>query len=459
MGKRTTTPLVERPTPATPVPGEITRAQGSAGIAGVNLQMPGFVAPFAGTFPTYRLMRNNPTIAIARMAATAPIKAAAWSIEQRDDAPEGAVELVERSIEPVLRLIVREMIRSLDYGFQSFELVWDFDGRHIFVRKVKPLMPDLTTIMADKDTGAFAGLKQGEIILEPVKSLLFTYDGEGSNFYGRSRNENIRKVWMNWLTTMDRMGKYVNKISGVIPMVRYPIGKSLDADGSEEDNFDIARKVLAQLGQGHGVAWPVELAGWAEDMARSGVDPEKLYAWRISFLETKGQHGSSFVNIMRALDVWLIRGWLVPERAVTEGQHGTKAEAEAHIDIAIQGSEEVLSDIALAINWHLIDKILIVNFGPEAAGAVWASPAPLADAGKQLVRTIVEKVLTQPATADMLLSLLNIDAMLEQAGLPKREDGEAVLPDDRTLPPDRTLQSMLAGVYGSFHRRLSNNGD
>ena len=452
MGKRPTTALTERPAPKQPVSGEVTQAQGVAGVSSAIFPIPGFDAPLAGTYQTYRMMRRNPTIAIARMAATAPIKAADWSFEKQDDAPNGAMELIEAAIEPVLRLVVREMTRALDYGFQSFELVWELQDTFLVPHKIKPLIPDKTQIVIDKSTGAFAGLKQGAVELEPAKSLLFTYDGEGSNFYGRSRMENCRDTWSNWRSTVNRIGRYVGKVSGVIPMVRYPIGSSQDADGAKQSNFDLATKVLQQLGQGHGVAWPVELAGWAEDMVRQGVDPEKLYAWRITFLESKGQHGQSLMSVLKGFDVYLIRGWLVPERAVTEGQHGTKAEAEAHIDVAILGAEEVLQDIALTINWHLIDKILILNYGPEAAGTVKVTPAPLVDAKRQLVRTIMEKVLTQPGTADLLLAMLNIDAMIEQSGLPKREEGEE---SPITLPgPERGIEDVMASVYGEFHRRV-----
>ena len=424
-------------------------------------EIPGFGKPQPSTIKTYRKMRSNPTIAIARMAATAPIKAAPWSFEARDDAPKGALELIEHSLESVLRLIVREMLRSLDVGYYPFEIVWELRESRDFglplalvPRKIKPLLPEKTEVLVDKSNGAFAGLKQGGVTLESIESLVFTYDGEAGNFYGRPRNENIRKVWTAWDQTLDRIGQFTGKVAGVIPIIRYPIGEAKDASGATNPTFEIAKTVLDNLGRGKGIAWPFEIAPWAADLLKAGVDVSSLMAWQISFLETKGQHAKEMTDVMRLLDSYLTRGWLVPERAVTEGQHGTKAEAGEHADIALQASEEVLLDIALCINWYLIDKILILNYGADAAGTVTATPAPLADEQKAFFRAIMKQVLTQPATVDLLFSLVNVDAMVERSGLPKSEAAKLIEGPKREEERGR-LTANLRAIYGDASRRLA----
>ena len=164
-------------------------------------------------------------------------------------------------------------------------------------------------------------------------------------------------------------------------------------------------------------------------------------------------------DVMRLLDSYLTRGWLVPERAVLEGQHGTKAEAGEHADIALQAAEEVLLDIALTINWYLIDKILILNYGSDAAGTVTATPAPLTDEQKAFFRDILKQVLTQPATVDLLFSMVNVDAMVERSGLPPSElDTPPVLPrPDDDVPPGSNgpLTASLQAIYRNAPRRLA----
>ena len=41
--------------------------------------------PAPGTYKTYREMRTNPTVALARMMARAPIQSAKWSVESEDE--------------------------------------------------------------------------------------------------------------------------------------------------------------------------------------------------------------------------------------------------------------------------------------------------------------------------------------------------------------------------------------
>lgn len=428
--------------------------------------IPGFGKPQPSTIKTYRKMRSNPTIAIARMAATAPIKAAPWSFEASDEAPKGAIELIENTLESVLRLIVREMLRSLDLGHYPFEIVWEAKEAREFglpmalvPRKIKPLLPEKTEVLIDKSTGAFAGLKQGKVTLEPVESLLFTYDGEAGNFYGRPRNENIRKPWSAWDQMLDRIGKFTNKVAAVIPIIRHPGGTSKDASGADKTDHELAVDILTNLDHAKGVAWPMEILPWAEDAMKAGVDVSSILSWQITFLETKGQHAKEMTDVMRLLDSYLTRGWLVPERAVLEGQHGTKAEAGEHADIALQAAEEVLLDIALCINWYLIDKILILNYGTDAAGTVTATPAPLTDEQKAFFRAILKTVLTQPATVDLLFSMVNVDAMVERSGLPPSEaDTPPLLPrseDDVPAGNNGPLTASLQAIYRNAPRRLA----
>ena len=318
----TTAPADPREVQA-PTIGEQTGRQVATISPFFGIEIPGFGQVKPSTLKEYRKMRANPTIAIARMAATAPIKAAPWSFEASDDAPKGALELVEHTLKSVLRLIVREMLRSLDLGHYPFESVWEAKEAREFglpmavvPRKIKPLLPEKTQVLIDKSTGAFAGLKQGNVTLEPVESFLFTYDGEAGNFYGRPRNENIRKVWLAWDQILDRIGQFTNKVAGVIPIIRYPIGDATDESGATKATFEMAKNVLENLGRGKGIAWPFEIATWAKDLLTAGVDVSSLMAWQITFLETKGQHAKEMADIMRLLDSYLTRGWLVPERAV-----------------------------------------------------------------------------------------------------------------------------------------------
>ena len=383
--------------------------------------------PLPGTFQTYRKMRANPTIAMARAIATAPILRTNWVYIGSDDSTDEMVTFIKEVIKPLIEPLIQSMILAFDYGFQAFEKVFEIkqiDGRdRIVYKKIKALAPGKTQILVD-DHGSFAGLKQEAIELSIANSMVFTYDNEFGNFYGRSRHENVREnAWKPWMDLIKQENRYVNKISGVIPIIEYPPGgEETDENGQKQTAFEMAAKVLQNLGQGNGVAMPNTFAKYADDLSRAGVDIGQLKAWSISFLETTGRHGDQFVSQMRHKESLMMRGWLVPERTATEGQSGTKAEAGVHGAVALSIAEIDLALIKRSINWFVIEPLLAMNFGEEFRKAVKIESEPLSDAEKLFFRELLVKVLGDSSNIDLLLATLDMDGMMDLAGLPKVED-------------------------------------
>ena len=78
-----------------------------------------------GRFNTYRRMRANPTVALARTVATAPVKMAAYSVEKDDETSEEIQIFIKNQIDRLWPQLIEDLMWSLDYGFQSFEKVWE----------------------------------------------------------------------------------------------------------------------------------------------------------------------------------------------------------------------------------------------------------------------------------------------------------------------------------------------
>ena len=148
------------------------------------------------------------------------------------------------------------------------------------------------------------------------------------------------------------------------PVITYPEGTGKDAYGADQPNHVLAWQVLQNLGRGNGVAMPNRLAPWAEEWAMRGVDPVQLAAWQIKFMESSEEHGNDFVAQMQHKETLMLRGWLVPERAVAEGHFGTKAEAESHADMAVAIAQHDMFDLLRAFNENVVDPLLALNFGP-----------------------------------------------------------------------------------------------
>ena len=111
---------------------------------------------------------------------------------------------------------------------------------------------------------------------------------------------------------------------------------------------------------------------------------------------------------------------------MAEGHFGTKAEAESHADMAVAIAQHDMFDLLWAFNENVVDPLLALNFGPQARGLVTVSANPLSEDKAVLARTIVQTVLTAPTNTELLLKVLNFDAMLEQQGLPVSGAGVGV---------------------------------
>jgi hypothetical protein len=393
-------------------------------------------------YSVYRAMRSVPTIALARAAASAPIKLTQWSYQTTDDAPDDAMRFVQEAIDPLLTGLVRDLLYALDYGSAAFERVWEIRDGALVYQRVKYLMPDDTTPIVD-ETGKLCGLMNKGVRLPVESSMIYVYDAEGDDLRGRSRHENIRQyAYLPWIAAVQRMRDYTIKHAGITPIVTYPEGESQDITGTRRSNATAASEVIQRVGKGSGVIMPNTLAPWAEDAARSGADVTKLSAWRLEFLSAPSGAGYEILASIRQLEANMARGWLVPERAILEGQFGTKAEAGEHGSIASVIANEVVSDIEGVINKWLIGPMLAANYGEYARQWVSIRASQTDAATAEFVRQVLQAVLTAPSNIDLATAMVDFDALLDQAGLPKAE--EVVDASDPVVPMDRGSAVALA---------------
>jgi len=226
-------------------------------------------------------------------------------------------------------------------------------------------------------------------------------------------------------------------VAGAIPLIEYPEGTGLDANGNEVTNFELAQAILRNLSAIDGVAMPNTLTKHLEDLARmGGAGKDLVKAWSISFLETNGNHGKDFIDNLNYQDKLKVRGWLLPERAILEGEHGTKAESESHSDWAFLVGQELTSDIFMSINMHLVDPFVAVNFGPERVGDVRLSFAGINPAVIAFLRQLLLKTAGAPANIDLLMEIVDLEQVVEQVGLPQNKSGESiVVVRDKPLSP------------------------
>ena len=150
------------------------------------------------SYKTYREMRLDPTLSLARQLVLAPVLLAQWSFESRDGAPPEAAAFIEKQIRPIrIHLLRTAMLGCIDFGWQPYEKVYSYDGQRYTLQKLKPLLQDLTDILVDQETGAYIGLRQRttskETTLEVAETFLVSLDVEGTDWYGQPVMEVARK--------------------------------------------------------------------------------------------------------------------------------------------------------------------------------------------------------------------------------------------------------------------------
>lgn len=370
------------------------------------------------SYDTYRLMRCNPTIAIARAALFAPVKASAWSFEADDSTPDDRVKFIQDQLLPLRMQLLADALRSVEYGWQPFERVYAYEGGRIGYQRIKSLLPDISEPIIDKETGQLLGVRNQGVDLSLAQSAIVTYDAEGDDPYGRSIYENLRAAaWWPWQDASKKLAQYMTKGAGVIPMVHYPMGTSKDQDGQTATNSEGAAILLQSLANGAGVTIPNQISPGLEDLLAKGANVDQLAAWRISFLETRSGVGNEIIEAMRHYEKLMVRGMLQPERSILEGQSGTRADAGSHADLALTMATEMLNWITARINALFVDPLLVVNFGLEARGTVYITPAPIRDDDREFMKNLMMAVLT--ANPDLLMAVADFDAMLDTVGIPK----------------------------------------
>lgn len=376
------------------------------------------------SYKKLREMRRDPTISLARRLMLAPVLAAPWSIEAERGAPDGAKEFIAEQMQPLrTELLEVGFLGCTDFGWQPFEKVFTTNAAmEIIISKIKPLLQDFTKILVNDTTGAYEGLRQegdsGVVELEEARTILLNIGVEGTNWYGTSTLANAESAYDRWLESDTAATRYGTKIAGAHWVVYYPTGQTAYGSGGELlDNFEIAKRILQNLQASGAVCLPATPSSYT-DTLDAGAYPQ----WKIELLSDTSGPGA-FTDREKYLDALKVRAMGFPERAILEGQFGTKAEAEVHSQLGIIGMDTQHRKIVQQLNKQCVNDLLTFNYGPDTINSVYVEPAPITD----LALSYLQKVYTEFLKGDSgrLQELEGVDfpALRDRLGIP-------VLPDE-----------------------------
>ena len=358
-------------------------------------------------YVTYQAMRQDATIAFARMLCVAPLVNTGWAYEGEHAA----------FIKPLMELFRIQLIKQIiegyiDFGWAGFEVVWDVVDGSIVPVKIKNLIQQQTDIIIDPKTGAYRGLKQDQIMLFDYETLRITIDLVGTDWYGRPLLENSRLAYLSSLNVSAAADKYDKKVAGSHWVIHYPIGTSPYGPSKlETDNYAIAIEMLQTLTYSGQFVVPRRIATFIDDINKNFGEDQ----WKIELITDQGRSSSSFIERQKYLDTLKVRGLGFPERAILEGQFGTKAESETHANIAVTNFEMRQQIMCQQINEQLINYITQFNFGAINTDKI--IPMPLANFKTNYWQKIYSEFLKTQAQTEY--DALDMSTMRKNLDLPE----------------------------------------
>lgn len=374
-------------------------------------------------------MLRDPTIRLACNVIIAMMQRQAWSIVATNDAYEPSaarlLEALNEHRETILRSSFRGLLRD---GWRTFEVVYkiDPDFGDNTIEGVKPLRTDNTDPLAYEDTGEFAGVinigegnASEEIEIDENHCIFVNFDDEGYGDLGEALLHTAYLPYKRWEDCDIGARRYDQKIAGGFLLVEYPTGSSpfnssgaINADPTE--NAIIARQVAESF----------ESAGYA--CVPRNVDPDTgeplPSAWNVKHIAASGGAQSEFITREKYLDALKLRAFGIPERAATEGTFGTKAEAEAHADIAVLINLDRHERIVQAVNRTIMRALNIANFNdPGACRLVLGRLDPV---DRELFTGIFQSLMSDPMFGERIASQVDVETLLQNLNVPIHDVGE-----------------------------------
>jgi hypothetical protein len=362
-------------------------------------------------------MRKDPTIALARLMVRSPIIASSWTVERDDASLQPIADTISSQLIPLrFRFLEAASQGLIDFGWQAFEKVWTVKDGVFVIKKLKPLMQDITEVRVDINTGELIGLFNGtdedRVELDLFDTLLLNINTECDYLYGASYMANAEKAYDSSINIMRSADIYDKKVAGAHWVIRFPDGGSSLYDGVETNNEVIARRLLEALESSGSFAIPHKILDTIEQL--SGTSPQ---AWQIELIESSGS-GANFEERLLRCDREKVRAFGVPERSILEGQFGTKAEADSHADFALLGIDLLNQSIVEQLNIQLVNQILRINYGDDMQNRVYLKAQPLSDTSISYLRQLYTQILSSPDGFITELAQLDVDAIRDRLQIP-----------------------------------------
>lgn len=367
----------------------------------------------------FKCMLRHPTIRLATDIVKALLMRIPWTVDGEN---EQICEYVYSQIEPFKTYIIRSAVKGiLKDGWRAFELVYGL-GEHeaLGLRQtldgVKALRSQNTSPMVWDDTGDFAGVETNgprgsTVFIDADHTVLINADDEGFGDLAEPLLRVAQESHRKWELCDKGAQRYDDKVAGGFLAIGYPVGETEVTDGttvSKIDNGELAARFGASIKAGGFGTYPRQ------------ADPEtgeyNKDDWKFDIIASGQGAQPAFVTREKYLDAMMMRAMGLPERAATEGTFGTKAEAEAHADIAITVNTERAEYVVEGINVGFTEPFNESNFGDP--GVCKLCLGELDPDSRALFSQIFTSLMADPVFADQAAGRVDVAQVMDKLKIP-----------------------------------------
>jgi len=343
------------------------------------------------TVDQYKKMRVYPMCWMGLKFIKLGLSDIPFVVECEED--EEAKMVTEAMFKQIWKRMFVEGSECLDFGFKAMELRYKpgklkyyeedkmktFEG--ILLKEPKGLDGETIKILTEPN-GSFKGFQQNingnevDVLVKDRKPLVFVNDFESGNYYGISAQESIYPYWYDANLNRQFHMRYLERKGTGILKGYYPDGKTTVSD-SETDNQDVMLNLLDGIMEGTVVAIP------------SATDEKGNKLWEIEYLDMNDKT-NPFIERANYLDQMILRGLVIPEKALTQGEIGSRASVESFQNMFVLRRQAVLDDIVDSIDRYVVPHWKELNFDPEITLKI--KPGKIDDDSKELAEKIAEKL-------------------------------------------------------------------
>ena len=412
-----------------------------------------------------RMMRRDPIIGFGLSFIKTPHLRARWYINAKDSkGPNAQIAAhLDYDLRRIFASFVLQWCNSLDFGFQSIAKRFEFHmPAGTYVQRdpsgsvseqpiwsqgsVQPigwktfvaLAPETVEPIWDGQ-GAFSGIdydatvNQGSSAPPPGAGAKgkgqdkFKIDLPHSLWITNERDQNFGSVfgyprlgysyrfwWSYWFRWAIADRAFEKKADPSI-LIYHPEGQFLDGTtGQKRDYSDYALEIGNRMRSGGVITLP-------SDTYESVNGPTNIRRWEIDFTRDMVNF-DPFDKSFDYLDIGKVRSLWIPEQSLMEGKGGTSSRnVAAEMGSSFTESQAVMSvQIAETTNRWVIPQWLAVNY-PEfvaAGGMAEIIIQGFADEDVAFTQQIIQLIGQQEQGVEKLLTLVDLQKVLDDAGVP-----------------------------------------